>query len=276
MRSAFERHGATPSWVETTPADSGAGIAREAATGGAAYVVAAGGDGTVRAVAEGLLGTDVPLGVIPIGTGNLLARGLGIPLDPEEAVGVVLGGTTRTIDVGFANGRPFVVMAGLGLDARMAAGADRRLKSRLGFFAYVLAVARELRREPFAVEIRADGEALAQHRASMVLVGNLGELPGGVQAFPEADPTDTRLSVLTVRAFGVMGWLAALLECFRRHPHRRARRHTASWLSVRTSEPVPYEVDGEECPSASYVEFTVRGAALRCLVPPADEGHDRE
>lgn len=267
MRSAFDRREVSPRWVETTPEDAGSGVAREAVSGGAGRVVAAGGDGTVRAVAEGLLGSDVPLGVIPLGTGNLLARGLGIPLDPEEAVDVAVEGAMRTIAVGFANGRLFVVMAGLGMDARMAAGADPELKSRLGFFAYVLAIARELRREPFAVEIRADGEALAQHHASMVLVGNLGELPGGVQAFPEADPTDARLRVLTVRAFGVRGWLAAVLECFRRHPGRRVSRHAVHWLSVRTTEPVPYEVDGEECGPTRQVEFTVTGAALRCLVP---------
>ena len=272
VRKTFGERGVAACWIETTTDDPGTGIAREAAAGGAPLVVAAGGDGTVRAVAEGLLGTSVPLGVIPTGTGNLLARGLGIPLDPSAAVEVLVQGAPRSIDVGFANGRPFVVMAGLGVDARMVAGAGSELKSRLGFFAYLVALVRELRRDPFSVEVRVDGHRLSDHRASLVLVGNLGELPGGVDAFPDADPADGRLEILMVRAFGMLGWLAAIGESIRRNPHRRVHRHTAGWLSVRTSEPVPYEVDGEECPPVRQLEFTVSPKALTCIVPPREAG----
>jgi diacylglycerol kinase (ATP) len=118
--------------------------AREAVRSGVDLVLASGGDGTVTACAGGVAGSGIPLGVLACGTGNLLARNLGLPLSLDEALTVALTGSERRLDVGTANGRPFVVMAGIGFDAAMLEGASEELKKRMGWAAYALSALRHL------------------------------------------------------------------------------------------------------------------------------------
>ena len=158
VRRAMQEHGwSEPLWLETTAADQGRGPASEAVAAGADLVLACGGDGTVTACAEGVVGTGVPLAVIPIGTGNLLARNLGLPNVLADALAVALHGTDQPIDVGTANGRLFVVMAGLGLDARMLSDTSEPLKQRVGWAAYAISVIRHLRDRPMRLTLIADG-----------------------------------------------------------------------------------------------------------------------
>src|ERR1700728_2363460 len=112
-----------------------AGRPRRRFSAGVDLVIACGGDGTVTACAEGVAGTGVPLAIIPLGTGNLLARNVGVPMGLEEALEVALGGVQRPIDAGRVNGSLFVVMAGLGLDARMLDDTTEPLKKRLRWLA---------------------------------------------------------------------------------------------------------------------------------------------
>ena len=146
-----------PMWLETTPADPGSGQATEAARAGVDLVMAAGGDGTVTACAAGLAGQAVPLAILPAGTGNLLAFNLGIPLDLAQALEVALTGVDRKIDLGNANGRPFVAMAGLGVDAKMLRSTSEAAKKRFGYAAYVAAVLRHVADPPLRVAVRTDG-----------------------------------------------------------------------------------------------------------------------
>lgn len=135
VSAAEEAHGWQPSlWLETTEEDPGAGQARQAVDQGVSMVVACGGDGTVRCVAEGLHGRDAALGLVPVGTGNLLARNLHLPLETDEAVDTVFGGTEESIDIATVRMvRPdrstqnadFVVMAGVGIDAQMIVNTRR-------------------------------------------------------------------------------------------------------------------------------------------------------
>src|SRR6201996_7514176 len=123
VRLAMESRGwDEPLWLETTPEDPGRGQAASAVSAGADLVVACGGDGTVTACAEGVAATGVPLAIIPLGTGNLLARNVGLPMGLDEALAVALGGVQQPVDAGQVNGTLFVVMAGLGLDAPMPGG----------------------------------------------------------------------------------------------------------------------------------------------------------
>src|SRR5579862_1030242 len=158
VRRAMEDHGwDEPLWLETTPEDPGQGQAESAVSAGADLVLACGGDGTVTACAEGVTGTGVPLGIIPMGTGNLLARNVGLPMGLDEALAVALGGVQQALDAGRVNGTLFVVMAGLGLDPQMLSGASDPLKKRLGWLAYAISAARHLGDRPVRVTVSTDG-----------------------------------------------------------------------------------------------------------------------
>ncbi len=154
-------------WFETSVLDPGGEVAKRALAQGADVVMAAGGDGTVRAVAESLRGTGVPIGLLPSGTGNLLARNLSVALDDlGHAVETAFTGTPRAIDVGIVQAEradgsrtthTFLAVAGLGLDAQMAANTNAMLKARVGWLAYVEGIARALRdhnsvRIPYSVD----------------------------------------------------------------------------------------------------------------------------
>src|SRR5215467_1295969 len=125
-----EASGWQPWFLETSRDDRGAELARGAVAAGAQLVVAAGGDGTVRACAQALAGTGVPLAIVPLGTANLAARALGLPTRPEAALATGFGGRDRRIDLATADGTPFVAMAGMGLDAEVVGGTPELLKRR--------------------------------------------------------------------------------------------------------------------------------------------------
>ena len=175
VRAAMSAHGwDEPVWLETTAEEPGAGQAAQAVRDGVDLVIACGGDGTVTACADGVAGSGVPLGILPLGTGNLLARNLGLPLDLDAALVAALTGSDRRLDAGSVNGHTFVVMAGLGFDAKMLGESSEPLKRRLGWAAYVLSALRHLRDRPVRVSLVADGGRPLRMRASAVIVGNVG------------------------------------------------------------------------------------------------------
>jgi YegS/Rv2252/BmrU family lipid kinase len=235
-----------PLWLETTPEDPGLGQAKSAVAAGVDLVLACGGDGTVAACAEGVAGTGVGLAIIPLGTGNLLARNVGLPLGLEEALEVGLGGVQRAIDAGRVNGRMFVVMAGLGLDANMLNGASEPLKKRLGWLAYAISAVRHLGDRPMRVTVSADGGRPRRMRVSALIVGNVGLLQAGLPLLPEAEPDDGTLDAIALLARGVTGWLAIAAHILLRRPaHGRVYRVQFTELEVRVSHAQPWELDGE-------------------------------
>ena len=155
-----------PLWLETTPEDPGRGQAEAAVSAGVSLVLACGGDGTVTACAEGVTGTGVPLAIVPMGTGNLLARNIGLPSGLDEALAVALSGVQQPIDAGRVNGTLFVVMAGLGLDARMLSDTSEPLKKRLGWLAYAISAVRHLGDRPMRVTVVADDQRIGPHPAA--------------------------------------------------------------------------------------------------------------
>lgn len=205
-------------WFETTVDDPGDGVTREALAQGAAVVMAAGGDGTVRSVAEGLRGSGVPLGLLPVGTGNLLARNLGLTLtNVEQAVLNAFTGTDHAIDLGITRltrsdgstaENVFLVMAGMGLDAKMIAKTNTQLKKRVGWLAYVDGIGRALPElKPVKLRFRLDGGSWRSTSVHTVIVGNCGSLPGGLLLIPEARPDDGLLDIVALRPEGWFGWL---------------------------------------------------------------------
>ncbi|SEA47743.1 diacylglycerol/lipid kinase family protein [Leifsonia sp. 21MFCrub1.1] len=212
-------------WLETTEDDPGTGQAREALGRGVDVVIAAGGDGTVRTVAETLQGTGVPLALLPSGTGNLLARNLDLTLDDvENALDSALDGDDRSIDVGVAELRngdepirrhSYLVMAGVGIDARMIAATDDDLKARHGWLAYVKAMGKVLRdKNELRIRYRLDGAGVHSARAHTVLIGNCGSLPANILLLPDAAVDDGEFDIVILRPEGFIGWLQIVVKVF--------------------------------------------------------------
>jgi diacylglycerol kinase family enzyme len=219
IRQAFERAGAADGllWLPTSRDDPGAGMAAEAVRAGAGLVVASGGDGTVRGVAAGLAGTGVPLGVLAQGTGNLLARNLGIPVHLDrpgrldKAVDVALHGVRRPIDVGMSQvavggSACFLIMAGMGFDAAMLAGTNPVLKRRFGTLAYARSGMAELRYHPARFTLTIDGKVHRPRKASCILVANVGRITGDLEVVKGAEPDDGLLDVAIIRARTPLQW----------------------------------------------------------------------
>jgi YegS/Rv2252/BmrU family lipid kinase len=258
-----------PLWLETTPEDPGRGQAESAVSAGVGLVLACGGDGTVTACAEGITGTGVPLAIIPMGTGNLLARNIGLPMGLEEALAIALDGVQQPIDAGRVNGALFVVMAGLGLDAEMLSGASEPLKKRLGWFAYAISAVRHLGGRPMRVTVRADGSRRRRMRANALIVGNVGWLRGGLPLLPDARPDDGMLDAVVLTAAGPTGWLAVTAGVLLRRPAPgRIYRVQFTELQVTLDQDQPWELDGEVMSPARQLTVVAQPDGLLLRMPP--------
>jgi diacylglycerol kinase (ATP) len=273
------RTGVTPTIRRTASAADGHAAAREAVDVGAQLLVVAGGDGSVRSAAAILAGTGLALGIVPAGTGNLLAAALGIPRRPERAVAALADATERRIDlarawVGAEGGAslPFLVAAGIGFDARvMGATTDRRKRS-LGigaYFATAAGVAARMR--PFQVRLVVDG-VVHETDALAVLVANTGELiPGLLRPRLPLLPDDGLLDVLVARGRGVIGGSRAAVELLLGRGVHTAIGPYAARFAGRRVEIValpeePVEVDGDVVGAGRLAVEVVPGA-VRILVP---------
>jgi diacylglycerol kinase (ATP) len=167
---------------------------------GARHILVGGGDGTMSCAISHLLGRDVTLGVVPLGTGNDFARSLGIPGTVEAGCDVIAGGYTARVDVGLANGKPFLNAASLGLATAIAKRLTKKLKQRMGKLAYPVAAASQaLEHQPFRVRVTADAQALELEVLQLV-VGNGRYHGAGNVVAPEAALDDHRLHVYAVTA----------------------------------------------------------------------------
>ncbi|MCB0912494.1 MAG: diacylglycerol kinase family lipid kinase, partial [Propionibacteriaceae bacterium] len=266
-----------PDWQETTADDPGEGQARAAVADGATLVCSLGGDGTVRAVASGLLGSGRPLGLLPGGTGNLLARNLKLPVDDlDAALTVALTGTDVAIDVGEVrwdegDRAVFLVAAGMGLDAEMMAGVDPTLKRTVGWLAYAVSGFRALFRLGFSVRVTADRQRAVSQHARTVLVANCGELTGGLRLIPEAALDDGRLDTVLASPRSLFGWIAIGVDMASRHRrgHPAFVHLVSGQVDVTTKEPVEAELDGDAVGPRTRMSARVRPGALTVRVAPS-------
>ncbi|MGF1339027.1 diacylglycerol kinase family protein [Streptomyces flavovirens] len=289
VRRVLERHGHHGAdFVETTADDPGEGQTRGAVRDGATLVVVCGGDGTVRAAAEALAGTGIPLAVVPCGTGNLLARNLGLPVEPEKALAAALRGTPHPIDLGRIEGdglppAHFTVMSGAGLDAAMLESTSDRAKARWGWPAYVVAGLRELRAPRMRLTVGLDGAPPLRRDARMVLLANAGTVQGGAALVPAARPDDGLLDLMILDPRGPGGWLSAVGSLLRPRPaggpvpgvdggaHRSVEYFTFRRADLRFDAPQPRELDGDPVAVGRRLTAEVRPGALTVLVPGRGE-----
>lgn len=233
-----------------------------------------GGDGTVRRCISTLLRNgydDVAVGVLPAGTGNLLAQNLGIPMDLRGAVDTALHGDPRPIDVGVVNGdQHFAVMAGTGFDALLIEEADDSgLKDRLGKLGYVWAGFRHRHVSPAQARVTVDGDLWYTGAATTVVVGNVGRLIGGLPVFPNAEADDGRLDVGVAEVRSASEWVrllgAAMTHRVEASP--LARVTTASEITIELDRTLPWQVDGGDRDRLDTFDITCLPGAIRVCQP---------
>ena len=287
-QAAARDRGWDPWLAPTTEAENGRGLARRAVADGAALVFAAGGDGTVRACAEALAGTGVPLAIVPLGTANLTARALGVPGPAGRALEAGFGGRDRTIDLARitgdgidtgdaragagtgAGGTWFTAMAGIGLDAAVVEAAARApLKRQLGWVAYAVAGATRLWLPPHEFTVQLDDAEPIRRQARCVAVANAGLLPGGFALLPGARLDDGRLDVGILAPSGVLGWprTAARVLTRSRHQDRTLERFQARRVEIAAAVDLPRQVDGEIVAAGRTLTVTVCPGALTVRQP---------
>ncbi|MBC7591245.1 MAG: NAD(+)/NADH kinase, partial [Salinibacterium sp.] len=258
-------------WLPTSQEDAGQGPAQEALDAGASLIIAAGGDGTVRAIAEVVRTSDATMALLPSGTGNLLARNLSLALDDTaHSLATAFGATERSIDVAGIEIRradqsidryAFLVMAGTGLDAKVMSNTDSDLKSKVGWLAYAHALLVVLREKSILrLEYRVDSDRARSARVQAIIIGNCGSLPANILLLPDAAVDDGKLDVIVVKPESFKGWLDVMVKIFwengivrRTKWGKKAREFTtdsvdfrqARSLVIRLNRPEEVELDGD-------------------------------
>ncbi|MET0956507.1 MAG: diacylglycerol kinase family protein [Cryobacterium sp.] len=298
VTSAAEAAGWADSlWYETSIEDPGQRATRRALRHDVDLVLAAGGDGTVRAVAEALRGAEVALGVLPVGTGNLLARNLQLPLSSlDDAIEIAFTGDSRAIDLGVASvtfaddsieDHVFLVMAGLGLDAQMIAATRPDLKKQVGWLAYVDAGMRAIpKAEPFRIRYNLGTRSEHAATVSTILIANCGLLPGNIQFLPDAIIDDGILDIAVLQPKGVVGWLKIwrrvtwqngvlrrsavgrrIIELTEADDERTMTTLVGSDIRIVADKPQEFELDGDEFGLVRSVFLRADRRALLVRVP---------
>jgi diacylglycerol kinase family enzyme len=260
-------------------------LTRLAVAAGADLVVAAGGDGTVRACAEALAGTGIPLAIVPLGTANLVARALGVPGQAGRALEVAFGGRDQPVDLGRVaaadEGMVFAAMAGIGLDAAVVGAAWPWVKRRVGWVAYGMAAVPRLGWPASDFTIQVDGAAPVRRRARCVVVANAGLLPGGFTLLPAARLDDGLLDVGILAPAGGWDWLRlggkvlggkvldrrlpggrVLGEWVLGAPSRGLAGERGRLVEVSTDRVLPRQADGEVLVPGQTLDASVAPGAL--------------
>ena len=284
-------------WFETSVEDPGAGQTRDALEQGVDMVIAAGGDGTVRVVAEALQESGASLALLPSGTGNLLARNLNLTLDDvDNALTVAFSGEDRAIDIGVIDietpkgreRRSYVVMAGLGIDAKMLANTDDDLKKRAGWLAYVDALRKALLdKNQLEFRYSLDGAKNRKVRAHTIIVGNCGALPANILLLPDAAVDDGEFDIVLLRPEGFFGWAQIIFKVVWENGVLRrsgavgkklmgltkevsALRYVKGReLVVRLEKPQEIELDGDPFGTTSAFRTWIEPGGLTVRVPAA-------
>ena len=270
LRITLSRAGITdPIWSEVPKSRFAPERVQRALDEGAELVFVWGGDGMVQRSIDKLAGSGITLAIIPAGTANLFASSLDIPSDIEEAVQIGLNGRDRTLDVGKINGERFAVMAGAGLDAHMIEDADAGVKDRFGRLAYIWTASKSLRKEPFKARIEVNGELWYKGKASCILLGNVGSLFGGIEAFENARPDDGLLEVGVTNAEGLGQWARTVartaIGTTGKSPFVQVTK--AKKIRVELDRKVAYELDGGARKPTKVLKVKIEPGAITVRVP---------
>lgn len=263
-----------PLWLETREDDAGNAMAKRAIENESDLVLVAGGDGTVRVVTAALAGTAIPVGVIPAGTGNLLARNLHIPLDLDDALERILDGRERRIDLVKVHGDGldtdrFAVMAGLGLDAAIITGAPPILKAQIGWTAYLVSAAKNINHPSVKVRISLDDAEPIERRVRTVVIGNVGMLQANIPLLPDARPDDGLIDVVVVAPRRATQWPLLFWRVMTRtkRTDMYLERFTGRKVEITAAADVQRQLDGDGIGPGRFLCAEVEPGALVVRVP---------
>lgn len=273
-RALGSRDFGEPLWLETTEDDAGHAMAKQAITEQVDLVLVAGGDGTVRVVCEQLARSGIPVAVLPAGTGNLLARNLGIPLDLDDALYRLLDGKDRRIDLVQVHGNDldtelFAVMAGLGLDAAIIDDARPELKKLFGWPAYIISAVKNINHPVVKVAITMDDGPKLQRRAKTVVVGNVGNLQANIPLLPDAQPDDGTLDVVVIAPRRITQWPRLFVRVItrRRRTDVYLERFRGQRVEIEADEEMRRQLDGDAIDPGRSLVAEVQPGVLVVRVP---------
>jgi diacylglycerol kinase (ATP) len=261
-------------WLETTSEDPGRAMTEQAVREKVDLVLGAGGDGTIRVICSELANTEIPFGLIPAGTGNLLARNIGIPLDEAAALDVAFDGADKAVDLVRLqiDDQPpdhFVVMAGIGLDAVIMEGADPKMKKAVGSAAYFVSAAQNANHPAMHATIAVDDQPAFKRRAHLIVVGNVGFLMANIQLIPGARADDGMLDVLVASPRTLSDWVRLTTRVLtrRRQPDDQLDRLRGRKVTITVEERDQVQLDGDTAGECNTLTAEVVPGALRLRVP---------
>ena len=257
--------------VETEGPGDGILKARKALEEGAQMIIAAGGDGTVHEVVNGMAGSNVTLGILPIGSVNVLAKELGIPSDIQKALDVIENGRVMNMDLavmssrdgGAENKKYFVQLGGVGLDAEVVRSVTQAMKNRWGPFSYVMGFMKACRSWRANITVKMRNQTLYQVQS--LLIGNGCFYGGAFKIFKKAERADGLLDILIFRGVGLKSFLTFLLSGFRAN-QKTIQYFQEEEIVLDSNEPIPIELDGEFV-GFTPARFHVLARALAVMIP---------
>jgi len=261
-------------WLETSADDPGRAMTRQAVDAQVDLVIAAGGDGTVRIVADGLAGTGIPMGLIPAGTGNLLARNLDLPLDEGTAIETAFARHTRQIDlvkitVDDRDVEHFAVMAGIGVDAMIMDETDDKLKDKIGSVAYFAAARKALKRLPVRCTVQLDDHRPVKRRSMQCIIGNVSDLRGNITLIPGAKPDDGLLDLYVASPHNVRHWLKLALRLVTRRAKKddQVDQHSGKVVTIKVEGAENFQLDGDVAGECTVLTAEIQPGALTICTP---------
>jgi len=261
-------------WLETSTDDPGRAMTAQAVREGVDLVLGAGGDGTIRVICSGLAGSGISFGLIPAGTGNLLARNLGIPLDEAAALDVAFDGLDKEIDLVAlsVDGGPedhFAVMAGIGIDAVIMEGTNPVLKRTVGSAAYFLSAAQHAGHPALQATIRVDDGPTLTRKAHVIIIGNVGFLQGKIPLIPGARADDGLLDLLVASPRRVRDWVRLTTQVLTRQQRTDSQldRLTGRRVTIKVDGRDHFQMDGDTVGECSTMTAEIRPGALRMRIP---------
>jgi YegS/Rv2252/BmrU family lipid kinase len=256
-------------FIKTTSKNMAKVLTQNAIKNEKTHVIVCGGDGTVREVLSQTVKNKITVGIVPLGTGNIFAKNLNIPLDLEESVKVAFNGRTKSVDIGEANGNYFILIAGVGLDVD-AMSAEPDIKSKFGTIAYILEGLKNLSKKPENYQVTIDNTLKMSVEAKSIMVANIGTTEAGIKIVPGAKPQSGYLKIGIIKTSGLMSWAELIASALKGEIDKSNSYELYEGYKIEIipiSGPKPFECDGDVFPAVSNLKIEIFPQSVSVLVP---------